>query len=219
MSCACSRLAQFSQDPRESHYNEAAIRLVKCLLNTSSHSMCHRRNNETLKCMYKDFDSTHHNVAVSADSSFLSCEKTGRSQAGCVLFHGNAPVIWKSFLQRVVAGSTAEAEHMAMGEATRELIYSRQFLKELGVDDAVPSLLFEDNAPCIKIAENAGFTQRSKSIRTKCHMVREALDSKIIQIVKVPGTDNVADALTKSLTVARTKQYNRYLHGNAHMLQ
>ena len=127
--------------------------------------------------------------------------------------------MWKSFLQRVVAGGTAEAEHMAMGEATREAIHSRQFLKELGVNDNVPSLLFEDNAPCIEIAENAGFTQRSKSIRIKHHIVREALDSKIIQIVKVPGTDNVADALTKSLTVARTKQCNRYLCGNAHMLQ
>ena len=49
---------------------------------------------------------------------------------------------------------------MAVGEATRELAHSRQFLSELGASHENPSMSLEDNAPSMRIAQNPGFTAK-----------------------------------------------------------
>ena len=218
ISCAVSRLAQFSTDPRDDHHM-AAMRLVRCSLNTKGCVISCSNDGEGLKCSCENKKKVPHPVSAAADSSFLSCSLTGRSQAGCILHCGGAPVIWKSFLQRVVAGSTGEAECVAMGEATRELICARQFSCELGVCCENPSTSLEDDAPSMRVAENPGFTQRSKSMRVKHHIVRDALSEGIVQMTKVPGADDVADVMTKPMTVAKTKQCNRHLFKNAKLSQ
>ena len=51
----------------------------------------------------------------------------------CLLFSGGA-ISWQSKLQKCVALSTTEAEYIAATEAGKEMIWLKEFLQELGLN-------------------------------------------------------------------------------------
>ena len=56
----------------------------------------------------------------------------------------NGAVAWRSQRQPTVALSTMEAEYMALTEATKELLWMRGFLTELGYGNDHHTDLFTD---------------------------------------------------------------------------
>ncbi|GJZ12758.1 retrotransposon protein, putative, ty1-copia subclass [Tanacetum coccineum] len=66
--------------------------------------------------------------------------------------------------------STTEAEYMALTEAVKESIWLRGLLEELG---------------------------RTKHINVRYHFIREVLEAKTVEVLKVGTEHNAADALTK----------------------
>ena len=87
---------------------------------------------------------------------------------------GGAAITWSSKKQNSVALSTVEAEYMALSVATQEAIWLRQ-LEELGMKDAGPTLIYEDNQGAISMAKNPVFHKRTKHIQIRYHFVREAV--------------------------------------------
>eukprot|EP00965_Chrysotila_dentata_P114999 3801359-Pleurochrysis_carterae.AAC.1 len=63
---------------------------------------------------------------------------TRHSTSGYVFFYGQAAISWASKKQATVALSSCEAEIVAASEATKEAVYLRALLKELGIDAAAP---------------------------------------------------------------------------------
>ena len=53
----------------------------------------------------------------------------------------------------------------------------------------------------IVLAKNPVFHSKSKHIKVRYHVIWDILASKHIDIVKVHADDNLADALTKSLSL------------------
>eukprot|EP00961_Rhodomonas_salina_P204614 2761327-Rhodomonas_salina.1 len=66
----------------------------------------------------------------------------------------NAPVSWKAKRQDCVTLSSAEAEYVAASMAGQEVIYLRVMLRGFGYEQARPTVVWEDNAACIQIANN-----------------------------------------------------------------
>ena len=147
VACAVSILASHSSKLRKVHC-DLALRIVECLLHTVD---------ATLKCDVGDLEAY-------SDSTFASEKETSRSRAGYVVYNGGGPISWRSKMQRV-ATSTAEAECMAMSETSKEILYQRQLLTELGEAMEKPTPMFVD------------MTQQFRLLRTLAlHSVRKALE-------------------------------------------
>ncbi|WMV36768.1 hypothetical protein MTR67_030153 [Solanum verrucosum] len=90
----------------------------------------------------------------------------------CVLVEGNL-VSWKSKKQSVVARSSTEAEYRAMVVATRELVWIKQLLRELKVEEIDRMELVCDNLTHLHLASNPIFHERTKHVEIDCHFVKE----------------------------------------------
>ena len=116
----------------------------------------------------------------------------------CVLLEGNV-ISWKSKKQNVVARSTAEAKYRAMASLTCELIWVKQFLRELNFCEIQTMKMYCDNQAALHIASNPVFHERTKHIEIDCQFVRKKLMTKEICTEFVGSNDQLADVLTKSL--------------------
>nr|GEX69723.1 retrovirus-related Pol polyprotein from transposon TNT 1-94 [Tanacetum cinerariifolium] len=102
----------------------------------------------------------------------------------------------KANLQRIEALSTTEAGNMALTEAVKEAIWLRGLLEELGVELNRMTVNF-DNQGAIHLSQNHVFNERTKHINVRYHFIREVLEAKTVEILKVGTEHNAADDLTK----------------------
>ena len=81
------------------------------------------------------------------DSNFQSDLDFGKSTSGCVFTLGGEAISWRSVKQSCIVDSTMEAEYVATCEATKEAIWLKKFLSDVGVVriEQVPITLFCDN--------------------------------------------------------------------------
>ena len=75
---------------------------------------------------------------------------------------------WKSKLQKCVALSTIEAEYIVIIEASKELLWMKKFLQELGLQQE-RYLLYCDSQSVIYLSKNPTFHFKSKHIDVRCH--------------------------------------------------
>jgi hypothetical protein len=121
------------------------------------------------------------------------------STSGFILWVGDMPIVWKSKLQSVVSLSSTEAEYVAACACAREVVWLRNLLTQVGQIQSEPTVVFEDNAGCIFIANNVSSSVRTKHLDINYHYVREKVTSRELTLVKIATQDNVADMLTKPL--------------------
>ncbi|KAD4177991.1 hypothetical protein E3N88_26582 [Mikania micrantha] len=186
---AVNILSQFVGDPRESHL-EAAYRVLRYLKATLGQGILLPKEGGTSLITY-------------CDSDWLGCPFTRRSRTGYILLWGGAPISWKSKKQSVVSRSSAEAEYRAMAAVVSEIIWMRWLLKELDFFQAGPTQLFCDNQAARHIATNPVFHERTKHVEMDCYFVRERVESREIQTMKIDTTMQLADLLTKPLGTNR----------------
>ena len=109
-----------------------------------------------------------------------------------------APISWESSKQKLTAQSTAEAEYIALAEATKEALWLRKVLRDIGLEvRMIP--MYEDNQACIKIAENPVYHKRTKHIETRTHFVQDHVKNGNIDLQYIPTKLQLADILTKPL--------------------
>ena len=91
---------------------------------------------------------------------------------------------------------STEVEYNGMYEASKLIMWLRQFLLKLGFSRTSPTPLHEDNKCTILIANDKC---RTKHMDVRCHLIRDSVKSVIIQIQYQPTESMVADILTKPL--------------------
>jgi len=138
-------------------------------------------------------------VTIFFDSDHAHDKVTGRSISGVLTMVGRTPVIWKSKRQGAVQTSTYGAEFSAMRLATEEAHTIRYMLRSLGIKVNNPCRLYGDNLGVIQNATMPEGTLKKKHVALSYHFVREAVAVNVISAFKVPGKDNFADVMTKSL--------------------
>ena len=97
----------------------------------------------------------------------LECRK---SITGYIFTLGGTTISWKFKLQGTVSLSTTEIEYVAISEATKEMMWLKNLLKQLGKqqDD---SSLFSDSQSAICLAKYPIFHSRCKHIELKYHFI------------------------------------------------
>eukprot|EP00965_Chrysotila_dentata_P103397 3412792-Pleurochrysis_carterae.AAC.1 len=98
---------------------------------------------------------------------------TRHSTSGYVFTYNRAAISWSSKKQAAVALSSCEAEIVAASEATKEAVYLRALLADLGCARDSPTSLAMDNKCAIDLAYNPEHHQRSKHIDRRHFFVRE----------------------------------------------
>jgi len=79
-----------------------------------------------------------------------------KSTSGYLTTFAGGAVSWKSKLQKFFALSTTEAEYVAATEASKEIMWMRNFLLELGYEQD-KYVLRCDNQSAIHLAKNSTF--------------------------------------------------------------
>ena len=133
------------------------------------------------------------------DASWADDKDTRRTRYGFAIYLGNNLIAWRSKLHPSIALSTAEAEYIAASQATKTIKYLRYLLKELGIPQNKPTILYEDNEACIAMTKNKMVTGRSKHIELKQHYVREQVGLNNIELQYISTKLQRADLLTKNL--------------------
>ena len=120
-----------------------------------------------------------------------------KSTSGFVCMLGGAPVSWASHLQRTISTSSAEAELVSAFEASRNVVYHRNFLQELGLHMAGRTVMWEDNTACEAMSRNPVNHKRCKHIKLKYFYLRDLVESGILGLEFISTVDQVADLFTK----------------------
>lgn len=178
-------LAQFMQAPREDHW-EAALRVVRYLKGNPGQGILLKAE--------KNFQ-----ITGWCDADYNSCPLTRRSVTGFFVQLGDSPVSWKTRKQDTVSMSSSEAEYRAMAFITKELMWLKRVLLDLGVKHTQPMRLYCDNKSAIYIATNPVFHERTKHIENDCHFVREKIQLGTLQLQHVSSGAQLADIFTKPL--------------------
>ena len=126
---------------------------------------------------------------------------------------GGAASAWSSKKQRTIALSTTEAEYMALTEGTKQLIWLRRLIQELGIDQTQPTSLRSDNLGAITLSHDATYHARTKHINVAYHFIHEKVASREATLTYIHTKENTADILTKGLDV----QQHNYLMGKLGM--
>jgi hypothetical protein len=115
--------------------------------------------------------------------------------------HHNGIFYARSFKQTNVALSSTEAEINPLVDVSKEVIWFRQLLKELGFPQLEPTPIFEDNASAITLATKwSGNNKRTKHFGIRIHFLLEQYNTSVIELVHLSTDHQIADILTKPLT-------------------
>jgi hypothetical protein len=126
----------------------------------------------------------------------------GRSRSGVVFLLNNGPITWMSRKQTVTSTSTCQAEYVAAFEATKQAVWLRRILTDLGLKPKGPTVINIDNEGAICVIKNPGNAHnRTKHWDVKHHYLQDMYSENIIKPVHVPSKKELADFLTKPLTI------------------
>ncbi|XP_062011572.1 uncharacterized protein LOC133728174 [Rosa rugosa] len=178
-------VSRYTNNPGKQHW-EVVKWNMRYLRGTTDMSLCFKRGSVELQGY--------------VDADLAGDDDTCRSTTGYVYTVGGAAVPWVSNLQGQVALSTTESEYVAVSEAGKEMAWLKSLLEELGKKQE-NCALYSDSQSAIHLAKNPAFHSRTKHIPMKYHYIRELVENEVLQLLKIQGSENPADMLTKSVSI------------------
>ena len=116
----------------------------------------------------------------------------------CLCFAG-APVVYRSRFQPTISQSSTEAEFIAAAEAGKLTLYLRSLLNDLSITQTDATVLYEDNAAAIAMANASRPTRRTRHMEIKHFALLDWVATDQMLLSAISTHDNPADGLTKSL--------------------
>ena len=98
--------------------------------------------------------------------------------------------------------STTEVEYMAVTESSKEVIWLQSLLAKLGFDQ-VMNVLHSHSQRAIHLDKNSAFHSRTKHIDLRYHFIRSLIEEGLLKLVKIAGSKNPTDMLTKPVTTEK----------------
>jgi histone deacetylase 1/2 len=188
ISFVVNKVCQFMSAPLESHWT-AVKRILRYLKGTI---------NFGLKLVPTNI---HHPLPlrVFCDADWASDPDDRRSTSGAAIYFGPNLISWWSRKQQVVARSSTEAEYRSLAQATADVLWVQTLLKELTVPFITPTI-YCDNQSAVLLAHNPILHSRTKHMEIDLFFVREKVIAKQLTVVHIPGTEQLADLLTKPIS-------------------
>eukprot|EP00253_Pinus_taeda_P008523 PITA_08523 len=125
---------------------------------------------------------------------------------------GSGPITWACKKQAAISLSSVEAEYRGAVEASKEALWLRQILSELGFEHQHPTTLWCDNQSAIQLCKDPVQHQRSKHIELHMHFIRKLIHDHVLEVQYCSTDDQFADIFTKALTEAKFTKL-RYMLG------
>ena len=185
-------LSRYMQAPCASH-GSALKQVLRYLRGTCSLGLFYPRGGGTKLLGFSD---SSHNVD----------NDDGKSTTCHIFYLGESPITWSSTKQEIVALSSCEAEFMAATEAAKQAIWLQELLGEAIGKASTRVIIKVDNRSAIALTKNPVFHGRSKHIHRRFHFIRECVKNEQIEVEHIPGSEQNADILTKSLGRVRFKE-------------
>jgi hypothetical protein len=143
------------------------------------------------------------------DADWAGDTNDRRSTTGYVFLVGRGSISWKCKKQSTIALSTTQAEYMATTQCTKEAIWLRQLLADVGYVQEEATSIMCDNQGCIQLAKNPMNHSRTKHIDIQHHFIKEKLETEEICLSYCPTEHMIADLLTKTLANDRHHSLSR----------
>jgi transposase InsO family protein len=136
-----------------------------------------------------------------ADASFADDGDNRASTSGYVISSEPGLLTWGSKRQTCIARSSTESELIAVAECADWIRYYRQLIGELGGEFKAqePTVLYEDNQPCIAMVEGGMASKKSRNIDIKYHCVAQDVIDGTYELKYLATEQQVADMFTKPL--------------------
>ncbi|MBW0539584.1 hypothetical protein O181_079299 [Austropuccinia psidii MF-1] len=126
-----------------------------------------------------------------------------------MLYHGS-PVSWQSKRQPTVAGSTCQAEYIALSFAAKECTWlSNLFLEITGPH--TPKIL-SDNKAAINISSNVASRNQTRHLLREFNYINELLCKGSVTIGWISTKHQLADILTKALGGLNVQKYIDFIY-------
>lgn len=177
---------------------KATVKDMNALFRILGYLYATRARGVTLRPM----NTCHLRLAAWCDASY-ALHEDGRSHSGYgFTFVGSTSGMFyaRSSKQTNVTLSSTEAELYAAVDATKDIMWFRSLMDEIGFTQTEPTPMYVDNASMIILANSySGNHKRVKHFLVRLNFLISAVDTGVIIMEKVDTLINLADALTKSL--------------------
>jgi len=120
-------------------------------------------------------------------------------------------VSWSLKKQVSVATSSMEAEYVASANTTKEAIWLRTLLKEVGYPQSQATIVHADNQSAIALAQNPTSHFRAKHIDIHFHFIQERIERNKIKLQYISTHQIVANILTKALPCEAFEKFREAL--------
>jgi hypothetical protein len=175
-------------------------RILRYIENTVDYGLQFNPGNVTLRC---HVDAAH------------NCYEDGRGHYGYSFSLGvnDGSFFAKSKKMKLTTLSSTESEYVALCEATREAIWLRRLLSDIGFADDSATIMWQDNLSTIDMVNGHRSYQASKHINPKFHYTGEMVEQGEIRLKHLATDKMTADVLTKALpSVSHIKLTNQLLN-------
>ena len=195
---AASRLTRYLKNPNMTHC-QALKRLVKYMWTTKE-----------IGLRYTSGGNNPFRLTAAADASFADCEDTMRSTLGWCQWLGDKPnglISWGSRIGKNVALSTTESEVQAALELMKDVLWTRDFLSEIGYRQTGSTRIYEDNNGCLGQANGTKGLRRARHYLVALAALNEACQAGDIHLYRIDSDENIADFFTKGLGGAKHTKF------------
>ena len=183
ISFAVTKMAQFSANPSPKH------------MHTAKHIITYLKTTPKMSLVFDGV--SNKGLIAFTDSDWASNKISRRSQTGYFFQLAGASFAWQSRAQKTVALSSTEAKYMALSNCSRQAVWIKSLLSELGINVLLIHVA-GDNQSSLFIGSNPVTGKRSKHIDIQYHYIRQCLEEKKISLYFVEGSKNPADMFTKN---------------------
>jgi hypothetical protein len=142
-----------------------------------------------------------------------------RSFTGIIICRGGTAIFAKTRIQRTTALSSTEAEIIAGCDAGKDITYFRKLFVDLGFPITKPTLVAEDIAGTILVANHRRPSGRTRHLDLQYFATQEWVQRGLVFFYKIDGTANPSDAMSKVLyRILHRRHFDRIMgyNGSAH---
>ena len=134
-----------------------------------------------------------------ADGSLMN-ETKRRSRAARLLKMAGAVISAKTNKSTTVHLSSTSIEGSAACDAALDIVGTRHLLEEIGIWYTEPVVIYEDNQPIIRVANNEqSIGDAGRHMETRVFKIKELVENETVILKYIETQRQVADILTKSL--------------------
>jgi hypothetical protein len=182
---AVNHLSQFMQKPTDIHY-QGAMKILKFVKKSPGKGLFFPAERDL-------------SLRGFTDADWGGCVDSRKSTTGYCFFAGSSLVSWKSKKQQTPSKSSSKSEYRALAHGTCEIKWLLKLFKDFHIKPNLPIPLYCDNQSVVYIGNNPVFHERTKHIELDYHIVRDAVEKGMVQLIAIRSDSQVADIFTKSL--------------------